>query len=276
MRRFGGRFETPRAATARLASALLFAIALSCLVQARAAAAATPTAAPNPFALAPAHVVATGDLIPSGAFVDQTGAARALDDFRGSTLVIGFVYTSCKDECPLITRKFGTLEGLLPAGQFHLVEISIDPVHDTPRVLAAYALRYDVHATRRTLLTGSPDAIESFERALGVSSIDNGHGTILHNDRTVIVAASGRIADIIDEAGWTPNDVAADAKSVAGVAANPFDRIDLALGRTVAYVCGGVVNGRAGLADLFAVLAIFGLSTWAMVWVSRKIFWGAS
>jgi protein SCO1/2 len=254
---------------------MFFAIAAACFVPA-CAAAATALAAPNPFSLAPAHVVATGDLIPSGAFVDQTGAARTLDDFRGSTLVVGFVYTSCKDECPLITRKFGALERLLPAAQFHLVEISIDPAHDTPRVLAAYARRYDVQASRRTLLTGSPDAIASFERALGVSAIDDGRGTILHNDRTVIVDPSGRIADIIDEAGWTPNDVAADAKSAAGVAANPLDRLDLALGRTVAYVCGGVVNGRAGLADLFAVVAIFGLSAWAMVWVSRKIFWGAS
>ena len=58
------------------------------------------------------------------------------------------------------------------------------------------------------------------------------------------------------------------------MAANPLDRLDLSLGRAVAYVCGGVVNGRAGLTDLIAVLAIFGLSAWAMVWVSRKLFSG--
>jgi hypothetical protein len=119
-------------------------------------------------------------------------------------------------------------------------------------------------------------SIARFERELGVSSIDDGHGTIIHYSRTVIIDATGRIADIIDEAGWTPNDVAADANSVAGIAANPLDRIDLSLGRTVAYVCGGVVNGRAGLTDLVAVLAIFGLSAWAMVWVSRKFFSGAA
>ena len=271
---FGGRRESPRTRIAPGTSALGFVLAASCLLQSRAIAAPPP--APNPFTVAPVKVVATGDQIPGGSFVDQTGAARTLDDFRGSTVIVGFIYTSCKDECPLITRKFGVLEGLLPAAQFHLVEISIDPVHDTPRVLAAYARRYDVRTWRLTLLTGSPGAIAGFERALGVSAIDDGRGTILHNDRTVIVDPSGRIADIIDEAGWTPNDVAADAKSVAGVAANPLDRFDLALGRTVAYVCGGVVNGRAGLADLIAVFAIFGLSAWAMVWVSRKIFWGAS
>ena len=48
--------------------------------------------------------------------------------------------------------------------------------------------------------------------------------------------------------------------------------MDLALGQAVAYVCGGVVNGRTGLTDLVAVIAIFGLSAWAMVWVSRKFF----
>ena len=273
MRRFGDGSVTPRARPARRARVLVFAAAAAYFACAHAPAAAAPPA-PNPFTQPTAPMVATGDFMPGGAFVDQTGAAKSFDDFRGSTLVVGFVYTSCKDECPLITRKFGELERLLPAGQFHLVEISIDPAHDTPRVLAAYARRYEVHAARRSLLTGSPDAMGRFERSLGVSVIDNGRGTILHNDRTVIVDPSGRIADIIDEAGWTPNDVAADAKTAAGVAANPLDRIDLALGRTVAYVCGGVVNGRAGLADLLAVLAIFGLSAWAMVWVSRKIFSG--
>jgi len=214
--------------------------------------------------------------MPGVQFVDQTGASRSFSDFLGKTVVIGFVYTSCKDECPLITRKFGSLETLLPAKNFHLVEISIDPAHDTQPVLAAYAHRYAVDAAHRTLLTGSPEAVGRFERAVGVSSVDNGHGTIIHNSRTVIVNSDGRIADFIDEAGWTPADVAADAKGTAGMAANPLDRMDLALGRTVAYVCGGVVNGRAGLTDLIAVLAIFGLSAWAMVWVSRKLFSGAS
>jgi protein SCO1/2 len=253
----------------------LFAIALGCVGVTGAYGAATKPA-PNPFALVPVRLLTAGDPMPGGTFEDQSGSARTFDDFRGKTVIVGFVYTSCKDECPLITRKFGSLETLLPAEKFHLVEVSIDPAHDSAIVLAAYAHRYGVNPARRTLLTGAPDAVAQFERELGVSAIDNGRGTIIHNSRTVIVDADGRIADIIDEAGWTPADVAADAKSAAGMAANPIDRIDLALGRTVAYVCGGVVNGRAGIADLAAVLAIFGLSAWAMVWVSRKIFSGTS
>ena len=270
---FGGPLETPRARARRCAQAALFAVTIICAGGSRAgAAAATP--APNPFALAPVRLLSAGDSMPGSAFVDQTGAARTFADFRGKTVIVGFVYTSCKDECPLITRKFGSLETLLPADKFHFVEVSIDPAHDSVPVLAAYARRYGVNPGRRALLTGTPDAVARFERELGVSSIDNGRGTIIHNSRTVIVDENGRIADIIDEAGWTPADVAADAKNAAGMAANPLDRLDLALGRAVAYVCGGVVNGRAGLTDLIAVLAIFGLSAWAMVWVSRKLFSG--
>jgi protein SCO1/2 len=276
MREFGSPRVTPRARSRSAVLAALLACACACVSAAGAAAAASNQSAPNPFALPPERLLAAGDPMPKTAFVDQTGAARTLDDFRGRTAVIGFVYTSCKDECPLITRKFGSLERLLPKDRFHLIEVSIDPAHDSPRVLAAYARRYDVDPTHRTLLTGTPAALDAFERQLGVSVIDNGHGTIIHNSRTIIVDAGGRIADIIDEAGWTPADVAADAQTVAGVAANPVDRIDLALGRTVANICGGIVNGRAGLTDLIAVVAIFGLSAWAMVWVSRKIFSGAS
>jgi protein SCO1 len=274
MRAFGEQRHTPRAHAMRIVLTAIAALALAAGAGNRAD--ATPQSGANPFSLAPVRPLAAGDVMPGDQFVDQTGASRSFSDFRGKTVVVGFVYTSCKDECPLITRKFGSLETLLPAEKFHLVEISIDPIHDTPPVLAAYARRYAVDAARRTLLTGSPESVGRFERELGVSSIDNGHGTIIHNSRTVIVNADGRIADFIDEAGWTPADVAADAKGAAGMASNPLDRMDLALGRTVAYVCGGVVNGRAGLADLIAVLAIFGLSAWAMVWVSRKMFSGAS
>jgi cytochrome oxidase Cu insertion factor (SCO1/SenC/PrrC family) len=229
-------------------------------------------APPNPFSLPPERVLDRGDLIPDTSLVDQTGAARTFRDFRGETLIIGFIYTSCKDECPLVTAKFGALESRLPPSGFHLVEVTVDPARDSPRVLAAYAKTHHVDGAHWTLLTGSATAIALFERALGVSAIDDGRGTIVHNDRTIIVDARGAIADVIDEAGWTPDDVASDARNVAGLAANPLDRMDLALGQAVTYVCGGVVNGRTGLTDLVAVIAIFGLSAWAMVWVSRKFF----
>ncbi|HKW45485.1 MAG TPA: SCO family protein, partial [Candidatus Eremiobacteraceae bacterium] len=247
MREFGEARRTPRAQAARLARSVC---AVCCAIgvvaglgshRADARSAAQPK---NPFSIAPVSLLAPGDRVPSGSFVDQNGSPTTMDDYRGKTVVVGFIYTSCKDECPLITRKFGLLEQQLPNDRFHLVEISIDPAHDTPRVLAAYARRYGVNLAERTLLTGSPDAIAAFERQLGVSAIDNGHGTIIHNSRTVIVDAGGRISDIVDEAAWTPADIAADAKSVAGMAANPIDRLDLALGRAVAYVCGGFVSGR--------------------------------
>lgn len=210
--------------------------------------------------------------MPDVRLVDQSGSPRSLADFRGETLVVGFIYTSCKDECPIVTQKFQALQSRLPASGFHLIEVSVDPARDTPRVLAAYALSHGIDTTRWTLLTGTPSSIAQFERALGVSAIDDGRGTIVHNDRTIVVDPRGVIADVIDEAGWTPDDVAADARTTAGLSANPLDRLDLALGRAVAFVCGGVVNGRTGLTDLIAVVAIFGLSAWAMVWVSRRFF----
>ncbi len=271
MGKFEARRETPgtqRALLRRNFAVLVLAMLIVGAGSARPALAA----APNPFALPPEQVLGRGDLVPDVALVDQTGSTRSLRDFRGDTLVIAFIYTSCKDECPLVTAKFGALEARLPAEGFHLIEVSVDPARDSPRVLAAYAREHHVDAARWTLLTGSLAAVSRFERALGVSAIDDGHGTIIHNDRTVIVDGHGVIADVIDEAGWSPSDVEAVARSASGLSSNPVDRFDLALGQAVAYVCGGVVNGRTGLTDLVSVFAIFGLSVWAMVWVSRRIF----
>jgi protein SCO1/2 len=53
-----------------------------------------------------------GQPVPDGKFVDQDGKPVTLEDFRGSALIVTFIYTSCPMPtfCPLMDRHFATIQ----------------------------------------------------------------------------------------------------------------------------------------------------------------------
>src|ERR1700737_37417 len=82
--------------------------------------------AANPFDMY-VPLVRIGDKVPDVRLVDQTGRRSSLADYRGNTVVVTFIYTNCRDECPLISAKFRRLSGMLDGTRFHLVEVTLDP-----------------------------------------------------------------------------------------------------------------------------------------------------
>src|SRR5437773_1849688 len=54
-----------------------------------------PPDAPMPAASSGFELLKTGDPVPDAAFVDQDGKKRRFDSFRGSTVVMTFIYTRC-------------------------------------------------------------------------------------------------------------------------------------------------------------------------------------
>ena len=233
--------------------------------------AAPASPAPNPFDRT-AHPLRVGDLLPDAAYVDQAGKAVRIHDFRGRTLVIGFIYTNCSDQCPLLTSKFGALAAQLPAQRFELLEISIDPERDTQAAIANFARVHDIHAANWRVLAGSAAAFDAFAARLGVSVIKDPNGELLHTERTVVVGPDGRLAYVIDAAGWTPPQVIAVARQVDGLSSNAVARFDLDLAKAVQAVCGGVKPGRSGLRDLAGVIAVFVLFALGAGFAARRIF----
>lgn len=224
----------------------------------------------NPFD-SPVPVLREGDLAPATQLVDQRGALVRLSDFRGQAVALGFIYTSCTDECPLITRKFARLAGELAVGPYHLVEASVDPVRDTPAAIAAYARTYGAATERWSIVTSGPETLARFDREFGIETVDQGDGKIVHNDRLLVIGPDGRIARIIDDPTWTPGDVAQELKHAAGLPSNPIARLNVALSRAVT-LCGSFLSGHSGLVDLVAIVAIFTSFGFALYWVRRKLF----
>jgi cytochrome oxidase Cu insertion factor (SCO1/SenC/PrrC family) len=103
--------------------------------------------------------------------VDQHGATRTDEDFRGSYMLTYFGFTYCPDTCPTALLKItDALEELVrrdvpKAERIVPVFISVDPERDTPEVLRGYAAHFH---PRLVALTGTQTELERLGRAYGV------------------------------------------------------------------------------------------------------------
>jgi protein SCO1/2 len=162
-----------------------------------------------------------GEQVPSGAFVDQDGRKRSFDSFKGSPVVLTFVYTRCPlpTFCPLMDRHFVTIQKRLADDtalrRVHLVTVSFDPSYDTPRVLKKHARELKADLTRWTFLTGDRDEVDRFAMRFGVSIARamNDPRDITHNLRTAIVDADGKLVKVYTGNDWTPEQVLMDLET---------------------------------------------------------------
>jgi protein SCO1/2 len=215
-----------------------------------------------------------GDVMPLTAFFDQDGRGFTFNDFRGQTVLLSFVYTRCQDPrmCPLISSNFHQLQQKLAGLPVHLVEITLDPAYDTPDVLKKYGERFGADASRWTLGTGPVGVVQEFASRFGIAVFDDPSRGLVHTDRTVVIDRNGAVVDLIDEAGWTADDVAAELRSVAALPSNPIARLDYELSKAAQAICGNSTPGAAGLVSLGLAFALFAGGTWLLVRIARKIF----
>jgi protein SCO1/2 len=172
-------------------------------------------AAPTPSASSGFELLKPGEAVPDSRFVDQDGKKRRFGDFKGSPVVITFIYTKCPlpTFCPLMDRHFAAMQKPLKADpalkSVHLVTVSFDPVTDTPRVLKAHAKELDADLSRWTFLTGDRDDIDQFAARFGVSVSRalNDPRDITHNLRTAIIDAEGRLVKVYTGNEWTPEQI---------------------------------------------------------------------
>jgi protein SCO1/2 len=173
-----------------------------------------------PTASAGFELIRPGEPVPDGKFLDQDGKARAFSAFKGSPVVMTFIYTRCPlpTFCPLMDRQFAALQKTLKSDtaleRVHLVTVSFDPATDTPPVLKKHAKSLDADLTRWTFLTGDRDDVDQFAARFGVSvgRALNDARDITHNLRTAIVGADGRLVKVYTGNDWSPDQVLADLR----------------------------------------------------------------
>jgi protein SCO1/2 len=175
--------------------------------------AATPTAA--------LHIPAPGDEVPDFHFVNQNGKRISLNDYRGQTLLLTLIYTRCPfpDFCPRVSHEFAAIDRQLRAdpahyGKTHLLSISFDPAHDTPKVLRAYGFSC-AGSTDPALFTHwefsaiPPSELQEFADYFALTYKEEG-GLITHSLSTAVVSPDGKISKWYHGADWQASDLLQD------------------------------------------------------------------
>jgi protein SCO1 len=177
-------------------------------------AAALPAPSPPATSVTPApnRGVAVGDRIPDFALTDQTGRTVRLSQMRGQPVAVTFLYTRCPiaTACPLTATRFAKLDSMLKEKGFgRLVTITVDPEHDTPKVLAEYARHLGADPARWKFLTGDPKAVAEVASSFGLIYYPD-KGQVVHGQAAAVVDSGGRLANIYFGQMWEPEHLLRD------------------------------------------------------------------
>ncbi len=117
---------------------------------------------------------------PNVPLVTQDGkTVRFYDDLiKDKKVLIDFIYARCENACPLQTAKLAQVQkslGSRVGRDIFIYSITLDPEHDTPEVLKAYAERYRA-GPGWLFLTGKRADIDSVRFKLGERGEKEGHG----------------------------------------------------------------------------------------------------
>lgn len=164
------------------------------------------------------HMPQPGEDVPDFALTNQDGRRISLARYRGKVLLVTFIYTRCpfQDFCPRMSSNFDEIYKQLGDDQStHLLSISFDPDHDTPKVLRQYGYsvahtrdaalfkRWEFAAPRKNDLTKIADFFALTVKPEG--------GLITHNLSTAVIGPDGRIVSWYHGGDWQVSDLMKDA-----------------------------------------------------------------
>src|SRR5262245_53730418 len=198
------------------------------------------------------------EYVPNVPVVTQDGKTLNFYDdlIKDKIVVLSFIYTSCKDICPLATARLGEAQEKLGARlgrDIFFYSISIEPERDTPQRLKAYADAF--HAGPGWLfLTGLPEDIQLIRYKFGDRRPDLGdhrNDVVLGNGATGEWQRENALGDLDHFVGaikamepqWRLEDVASTPPAAHAPA-----------GKTVHYETGYVMEGRQAGSAMFTKL----------------------
>ncbi len=153
--------------------------------------------------------------LPDKGLVDQNGKPFTFAQTKGKPVLVTSIYTRCPmpNMCPLITSKVARVQTKLAddgvsTDKYSVVLLSFDPAHDTPQIMTDYAKEHGVKLDNSWLITGNKTTLKRDMDRLEVIPTRQKDGTIMHNMRTYVIGADGKIATGFRQSRWQPAHVA--------------------------------------------------------------------
>jgi len=141
---------------------------------------------------------------------DQDGRPATMDEYRGRTVVVTFMYSTCQDTCPLTAQQIrGALDDL--GHDVPVLVVSVDPAGDTPLHVKRFLVKQHL-VGRMRYLVGTRAQLAPVWRAYGIQPQGQGYE---HTASTVIVDGAGRqrVGYLTDQ--LTPEALADDLRTLS-------------------------------------------------------------
>ena len=138
---------------------------------------------------------------------DQDGKAVSMAAYRGRTVVMTFVYSTCEDTCPAQIQSIrGALDRL--GRDVPVLAVSVDPRNDTPARARRFLLEQQVTGRVRFVL-GSRDELAPVWRGYGIAPQ---RGRLDHSAYVVLVDGEGLQRIGFPHSRLTPEDLEHDLR----------------------------------------------------------------
>lgn len=101
--------------------------------------------------------------VPPFEFTNQDGKTISNKNFENKVYVVEFFFTTCPTICPKMNANMVKIQNEFYGNpDFGIASFSIDPNHDTPQVLKAYAKEKGATLKNWHFMTGNKDKIYAF------------------------------------------------------------------------------------------------------------------
>jgi protein SCO1 len=129
--------------------------------------------------------------------VSQQGKTTDDGSFANQKIsVVSFFFSRCPSICPVLTKNLSAVHQTFkndPMVSLH--SVSIDPEHDSPAILAAYATQNGIAEGNWTFYTGEKAAVFELAKNCKLKAFDQdiGHEGLIHEPTLVLLDSQKRI-----------------------------------------------------------------------------------
>ena len=122
---------------------------------------------------------------------DQEGKRFDSADLNGKAYLVSFFFSRCPGICRDLNKQIERLNEGLRKERVMFVSVTVDPEHDTPKVLHRYAEDFGADPNRWAFLTGQPYQVREVGEQIFRVEIDPAH----HTEDIMLVDRWGRLRD---------------------------------------------------------------------------------
>jgi len=135
------------------------------------------------------------DCLPDLTLTDQNGRKVSLASLKGKPVLFDFIYTTCPGPCLVLTARMKAIGDQLGAAlgpQASFVSVTVDPEHDGPLALKAYAKEQGADRAGWYFLTGPPADIDRLMAQFKLRRQRESDGSVDHVLEFFLVGRDGQ------------------------------------------------------------------------------------